>query len=81
MALLGLRWVRALYGEREIRDDWEQWLKERRAAYLDELAAADDNKQIRQVQGCLRALNELSLFIELARQELGRPEAFDEPAS
>src|SRR5438105_3996654 len=66
MALLGIRWVRAIYLDAEVRADWQKWVAEFRAYKIARLVGTTHDMFIHHIQGQLQALDEVEAFIERA---------------
>jgi hypothetical protein len=69
MTHLGVRWVRALMLDPELRADWETWLAERKK-YVDEQGALEyDAVKLRWLQGRQQELLDIAAFIDVVMIE------------
>jgi len=73
-ALLGLRWVRAIWFDEGVRDDWVNFLEQRKASLSKKLVKAHDEIDVRWTQGRLLELEDLTIFIDSALTVLKNPE-------
>jgi len=61
----GIKWVRAITLDSEIRGDWEKWVNDRIASLHRANSVESDPVAIRWNQGRLQQLDEICRFIEM----------------
>jgi len=61
----GIKWVRAITLDSEIRADWEKWVSDRIASLHRANSVESDPVAIRWNQGRLQQLDEIVRFIEM----------------